>query len=1827
MRRLSIFFVFLTIFSLVADVDVFGAFDSAKFNSNTGPLKLLRITPDGEDVPPGRQIVFTFNRPVVPVGRMDRDASEIPVTIEPPLDCEWRWLNTSSLACQLGEKAAMAPATRYSITMHPGITAEDGAALKEKITHTFITQRPKVSSSWFETWQSPGMPKLHVAFDQPVTEASVAGHLFLKTHSGRRIPLTVMEDPDYERSYDYEPGRIWLVSPAEELPLDERMELRVEPGIVSMKGPEPGAEDRVVTEFYTFPEFRFLGVRCTTNRKKTVTISPDGWFKQSKRCDPLRRIYLLFSAPVIKDMVKEHLRVTPDLAGGRTDYDPWANVYRHSRLSRPHAKGYEYDVALPEVLRAYETYRLEAEAAELKDEFGRSLAEDIDMEFMTDHREPDFHLSNPFFVLEKEVDTEVPMVVTNLDEIRFSYETLTTDGKTSGQTKTLKIDEAEDIAYRIPLRVREMIPSGSGVVQGHFKTRPAIENYYDNWFFSQVSPYNVHVKVGHYNTLVWVTDFSTGLPVSGVEVDIYKDTFGSFDDSPMILSKALTNSNGIALLVGTEGMDPNLELLGSYFWNWREGPRMFVRCRKDGDMALVPLVSPFEVEARGTNDEYISSWLERRYGHIHTWGTTAQGVYKAGDTVQYKFYVRDQTNKVFTPAPRTGYSLKVTDPTGKVVHEVKDITLSEFGAHDGEFTVPRTGAVGWYRFKLAASFKKGTWEPMRVLVSDFTPAPFRVTTDLNGELFKSGDSVEVVTSARLHAGGPYANAQTRITARIDGGYFRPEDPKAKGFRFDVYEDSRETRTVYQTEASVDEKGNLQSKFTISDSPVLYGRLMVESAVRDDRGKYVASQATVTYVGRDRYVGIHQPDWVLKEDEPARVEALVVNEHGKAVPGTLITVKVEYRKTIASRVKGAGNAYLTQYKHEWVAAAECALTTTTDPVVCKFTPGDPGVYRMTAAIDDTVGRRHESSLSRWVVGKGRVLWETRPGNTLQIFPEKEDYRVGDVARYLVQNPYPGAKALITIERYGVLKSWITTFENSTEIVEFPIIPDYLPGYYLSVVIMSPRVEKPLGENQVDLGKPAFRMGYVRVPVRNPYKEIIVDVKPAKEVYKPRDTVAVDLHARIRSPFPDSDQPPMEFAVAVLDEAVFDLLSGGRSYFDPYRGFYYLDSLDLKNYDLIMQLVGRQRFEKKGANAGGDGGMDLGLRSLFKFVSYWNPSVKTDGAGRAKIEFEVPDNLTGWRILVMAVTASDRMGLGDATFKVNRPTEIRPALPNQVTEGDSFRAGFSVMNRTDKTRTLDVTVSAEGPVKKDGGKTVKSVKQVIAEPYKRYTVWLPVETTGDGEITFKVRAGDSKDRDALEHKMPVRKRASLEAAATYGTTVSDEVSEVIAFPQGIRTDVGRVSVVVSPTVIGNVEGAFKYMRDYPYTCWEQKLTKGLMASHYINLKPYIPESFEWAESEGLPKETLELAAEYQASNGGMVYYIPEDRYVSPYLSAYTAIAFNWLRAGGYKIPEEVEKRLHDYLLKLLRRDVMSTFYSKGMSSTVRAVALAALAPHGKLKLTDLKRYRRHVPEMSLFGKAHYLLALLKVPGTEAMQSDVVDMILSHASQTGGKFIFGEELDAGYERILASPLRDNGAVLSALLAYSETPGGRETIGDIPFKLVRTITQTRGARDRWENTQENMFCLNALIDFSRVYEKERPEMTLSAWLDAESMGEARYTDFRQEAVDFERPIKKGDPGRKTTVRLERKGSGRVYYSARLFYAPVELKARPINSGIEVRREYSVERNGQWILLGRNMEIKTIYLPSGSAQFRRGRRPGAGRVGARKPGPCHGIDRGRRQR
>ena len=64
-----------------------------------------------------------------------------PSRLRRPSSVSRRWLDTSALACQLGDGEELALATRYSLTISPGIAAEDGATTDRVRVHEFVTQR------------------------------------------------------------------------------------------------------------------------------------------------------------------------------------------------------------------------------------------------------------------------------------------------------------------------------------------------------------------------------------------------------------------------------------------------------------------------------------------------------------------------------------------------------------------------------------------------------------------------------------------------------------------------------------------------------------------------------------------------------------------------------------------------------------------------------------------------------------------------------------------------------------------------------------------------------------------------------------------------------------------------------------------------------------------------------------------------------------------------------------------------------------------------------------------------------------------------------------------------------------------------------------------------------------------------------------------------------------------------------------------------------------------------------------------------------------------------------------------------------------------------------------------------------------------------------------------------------------------------------------------------------------------------------------------------------------------------------------------------------
>src|SRR4029079_15515607 len=97
----------------------------------------------------------------------------------------------------------------------------------------------------------------------------------------------------------------------------------------------------------------------------------------------------------------------------------------------------------------------------------------------------------------------------------------------------------------------------------------------------------------------------------------------------------------------------------------------------------------------------------------------------------------------------------------------------------------------------------------------------------------------------------------------------------------------------------------------------------------------------------------------------------------------------------------------------------------------------------------------------------------------------------------------------------------------------------------------------------------------------------------------------------------------------------------------------------------------------------------LRSRFQTTAFFLGSVVTDAEGNAVAAAKLPDHLTTFRVMAVAVTAGDRYGKGESPLLVTRPLLARAALPRFVPPGDKLLAGVVVNHRVGGTPQVQVT----------------------------------------------------------------------------------------------------------------------------------------------------------------------------------------------------------------------------------------------------------------------------------------------------------------------------------------------------------------------------------------------------------------------------------------------------------------------------------------------------------------------------------------------------------
>ena len=80
-------------------------------------------------------------------------------------------------------------------------------------------------------------------------------------------------------------------------------------------------------------------------------------------------------------------------------------------------------------------------------------------------------------------------------------------------------------------------------------------------------------------------------------------------------------------------------------------------------------------------------------------------------------------------------------------------------------------------------------------------------------------------------------------------------------------------------------------------------------------------------------------------------------------------------------------------------------------------------------------------------------------------------------------------------------------------------------------------------------------------------------------------------------------------------------------------------------------------------------------------------------RGQVTVKLPDNLTRYRVMVVAVDASgSQFGTAEANLTARLPLMVRPSAPRFLNFGDRFELPVVLQNQTGEPMTVDVAVRA-------------------------------------------------------------------------------------------------------------------------------------------------------------------------------------------------------------------------------------------------------------------------------------------------------------------------------------------------------------------------------------------------------------------------------------------------------------------------------------------------------------------------------------------------------
>ncbi len=1809
-----------------------------------GALEVLRYQPEGE-VAVAPFVTITFSQPMVALGTLDQlDAATVPATITPDVPGRWQWIGTRTLRFDAnvdadgqplaGDDGApvdrLAMATEFTVTVPAGTESASGATLADPVTFEFAT--PPVTVQSFQPEDSTlGLEPVFIAvFDQRVDAVAVLDHVVLRAGDDQ-YPVRVatraeIEADDVARQIRGGLGALatdrWIAfRPVEPLPTDTAITVEIGEGTPSAEGPRT-TTGSVTYRNRTYAPLRVVATEC-------------GFGPQ---CPPGTNLLVRFNNSIDVDQLDpETVRIEPALPG--LFVNAYGDTIDIGGLTEARAT---YTITVPagtvdiygQVLAEDETETVEiGDAVPILHPFlqplitldplaaGQTISVGSvghdELRVQVFAVEPDEWDSYNRYLIESmsnpDRDTPVPQWPELLDT---------------------RLDTGDD-----PNRRSETVIDLAGALdgeRGHVVVRvettetysPSSNEYWQNrptMSWVQATAIGLDAFADNDELVVWATDLTTGAPIAGLDIDIVGQNQTVTTDAEGLAGLS-TLGNGFGALVATRGDDVALLTPGFYGATWQgyatdDTAVWYViddrRVYRPGETVSVKgiarrLSSSGDAQLQLLDDDATVSYLVRDPKGNEIAKGDAELNPLGGFDFQLDVPVEANLGVAFVELTLTGVA-GVPFAATQHVFEIQEFRRPEFevvARHEspGPFVSTRPATV-------AADADYYAGGPLGA-----APVDWRVTT---ADAVYSPPGWDEFTFGEFT---PWWIASDAFGFEFNGGLdgpFAGDVVFDEGCCFPPFGESDVDVEVFSGTTDAAGAHYLQIDFvgpegTLPDLPVT---VTAEASVTDVNRQVLASRTSVLVHPGELYVGLRGTRTFVRAGDPLDVEAVVTDIDGAAVAGRELTLTAE---RLEWKFEGG------EWSEQPVETQNCSVTSAAEPVSCSFPTTVGGTFTISSTIEDGVGGASRSELTRWVTGGDGRPSRAIEQESLTIVPDRAEYAPGETAELLVLAPFSG-HGLATITRNGIDATQTFEVVDGSAIVEVSISDRQIPGLAISfeVVGTTPRTADD-GTPLPDVAaRPAFATGQISLPISTLSRTLTVTAVPRAAAVEPGSTTGVDVTVVDTAGAPVAGA---EVAVMVVDEAVLAL--SGYELRDPLSVFYGQFSTYLQatyGRQSIVLVDPASLLGQAGAGADGDsaaapstsaaasettsaertaadasqaapgpaaeqglgatgeaggppGATPIGERTSFDALAVFEPSLTTDAAGTVGVDVPLPDSLTRYRVMVVAVAGADRFGSAEANITARLPLMVRPSAPRFANFGDRFELPVVVQNQTDETMEVDVALQTSN-LTLDG----PAGRRVSVPANDRVEVRFPVTTDRAGTARFRVAAVSGDAADATIVELPVYTPATAEVFATYGVLDGGATIQPLLAPTGVVPQFGGLEVTTSSTALQALTDAVLYISRYPYDSADAR------ASRIMSIVA-LRDVLEAFDADDLPSPA-ELDAGVRADIAGLVALQNPDggfpswernRRSEPYHSIQATHALVLARDSGFTVSDGALAGARGYLSDIENR--IPSEYGQEARDTLSAYAL-----HVRMLAGDRDTNKADAlwddrgQELPLDALAW----LWPVIGDAATDEAIGRIFDNRAVETAGGANFTTAVSDDAYVILHSDRRTDGLALAALI--SERPAS-----DLIPKVVSGLlgNQTRG---RWNNIQENVFILLALKGYFDTFEAETPDFVARVWLGDTFAGEhtfaGRSTDRARISIPTTELIARGD----TDIVVGREGTGRLYYRLGLRYAPEDLVLDPLDRGFVVERTYEAvddpgdvtrDADGTWrITAGANVRVRLTMI------------------------------------